>query len=394
MILSDKTEPEIIYGSTFERHLESIWNHRISYPNSDILLFDDDVKGAFRHSKYHPDIASAFSFIIEQFLFIPLGGTFGSITSPSNFEPIARARVHLAEYLSDRRDLLCKYQDIINKVKFADEPTFETKFVQAVKDSIHTGVKCLKKTKFNMFVDDSLFAQVREIITHAMAASIEALYIILGFPETVKRQNALSLDKYFESVCSYERIQLGINVNTRTMSIGLTDKKRLSMLDELSHWHKKRKSFTLMQGVVLCGSLEFWANTSTWFRLIYHQLRSAVNKCLQNCSKIAKNKKEIKELMSDLANTKNLEDFSSKEKFIQKRIAKETYKCQHKAFIDKPMRKELNIMKNILSNPNQFNLEAPIAHIINRHPDFISYGDASLEAAGGFSKDLFWWHIE
>ena len=166
------------------------------------------------------------------------------------------------------------------------------------------------------------------------------------------------------------------------------------MLDELSHWHKKRKSFTLMQGVVLCGSLEFWANTSTWVRLIYHQLRSAVNKCLQNCSKIAKNEKEIKELISDLANTKNLEDFSSKEKFIQKRIAKETYKCQHKAFIDKPMRKELNIMKNILSNPNQFNLEAPIAHVINRHPDFISYGDASLEAAGGFSRDLFWWHIE
>ena len=51
-------------------------------------------------------------------------------------------------------------------------------------------------------------------------------------------------------------------------------------------------------------------------------------------------------------------------------------------------------MKNILSNPNQFNLEAPIAHVINRHPDFISYGDASLEAAGGFSRDLFWWHIE
>ena len=68
-----------------------------------------------------------------------------------------------------------------------------------------------------------------------MAASIEALYTILGFPETKKRQSPLSLDKYFESVCSYERIQLGFQVNTRTMSIALTEKKRLSMLDELSH---------------------------------------------------------------------------------------------------------------------------------------------------------------
>ena len=43
MMLTNETEPQIIYGSTFERHLESIWNLRITYPSSDILLFDDDV---------------------------------------------------------------------------------------------------------------------------------------------------------------------------------------------------------------------------------------------------------------------------------------------------------------------------------------------------------------
>ena len=206
-MLSHQTEPDIIYGTTFQRHLETIWNLRISYPQSDILLFDDDVKGAFRHCKYHPDVASAFAFIISQHLFVPLGGTFGSITSPSNFEPIARARVHLAEFLSDRRDLLSKYKHIIDKVKFSDEPNSETVFVQAVKDAIHKGIIDLKRTKYNMFVDDSLFAQIREIIKHAMAASIEALYTVLGFPEVQKRQDPLSLDKYFESVCSYERIQ-------------------------------------------------------------------------------------------------------------------------------------------------------------------------------------------
>ena len=35
-----------------------------------------------------------------------------------------------------------------------------------------------------------------------------------------------------------------------------------------------------------------------------------------------------------------------------KTIAKEVYKCRHKAYIDKPMRSELNIMKDILSSPN------------------------------------------
>ena len=56
MMLSQTIEPEIVYDTTFMKHLESIWNLRITYPNTDILLFDDDVKGAFRHSKYHPDI--------------------------------------------------------------------------------------------------------------------------------------------------------------------------------------------------------------------------------------------------------------------------------------------------------------------------------------------------
>ena len=59
----------------------------------------------------------------------------------------------------------------------------------------------------------------------AMAASIEALHIILGYPETDIRQNSLSLDKYYESTCSFERIQLDITINTRRMTLALTEKK-------------------------------------------------------------------------------------------------------------------------------------------------------------------------
>ena len=54
--MDNKKEPEITYGTTFERHLTRVWNSRISYPNEDLLLMDDDVKGAFRHTKYYPDI--------------------------------------------------------------------------------------------------------------------------------------------------------------------------------------------------------------------------------------------------------------------------------------------------------------------------------------------------
>ena len=70
------------------------------------------------------------------------------------------------------------------------------------------------------------------------------------------------------------------------------------------------------------------------------------------------------------------------------------YKCREKTFITKVMRAELKLIHRVLAYPKKFSLETPIAHIIQREPDFTSYGDASLEAGGGFIHNVFWWHTE
>ena len=54
-----------------------------------------------------------------------------------------------------------------------------------------------------MFVDDSLFVVTTLTIKYEMIASIEELYIVLGFLNLTARHNPLSLDKYSQSVCSY-----------------------------------------------------------------------------------------------------------------------------------------------------------------------------------------------
>ena len=120
MLMDQKLEPKLVYGTAWDRHLRRIWNLRITYPKEDILLMDDDVKGAFRHSKYHPDIASVFAFIILTKLYIPTGGTFGSTTSPANFEPFARARTFLAEKFSKESDLVEKHWDLLKNVEFSE----------------------------------------------------------------------------------------------------------------------------------------------------------------------------------------------------------------------------------------------------------------------------------
>jgi hypothetical protein len=66
-------------------------------------------------------------------------------------------------------------------------------------------------SEHNMFVDENLIAEIWPIMKLAMAASIKSLLLILGYDKTVKRQFALSLNKYFKhsaptnannSVCS------------------------------------------------------------------------------------------------------------------------------------------------------------------------------------------------
>ena len=39
-------------------------------------------------------------------------------------------------------------------------------------------------------------------------------------------------------------------------------------------------------------------------------------------------------------------------------------------------------------------MEIPVSHIFKKDPDFITYGDVCLEAGGGYSENIFWWHVE
>ena len=73
MMQHPEKSPKIVFGTAFLQHLIRIYNLRISYPNTDILLWDDDVSGAYRIPKYHPNVAGAFAFAVMFWLFVGWG---------------------------------------------------------------------------------------------------------------------------------------------------------------------------------------------------------------------------------------------------------------------------------------------------------------------------------
>ena len=122
---------------------------------------------------------------------------------------------------------------------------------------------------------------------------------------------------------------MGRVLNTRSLGVGITEEKRIKMVTELSNWpHKKRKSFTLLNGVTLLGGLEFWATTSPWARFLYISLRVSVNKCLHNNNLITKDSKKVKEMIKEVSSLYSTCKNDIKEKFTQRKICKEIYECK------------------------------------------------------------------
>jgi len=393
-------EPQIWYGTAFSRHLVRIWNLRISYPNTDILLWDDDVSGAFRLIKYNPEIATAFSAILDKYLCVPVGQVFGGNTSAQNWEGIARAREHLAEHLSspDSAHLIDKHHNILKLIQFSPPPTSSTRFVHATPDHVHNGVfdnnDVPVNTPHNTFVDDNTIADIPSRMKQAMAASAESLFRLMGHPEPTLRRSPLSMEKYYQAMCSFEKKQLGYLINTRTMSVTFSPEKFDSILSTLSNWHDQRRSYTLKEAATLAGSLEFFASVSTWIRFVTTSLKHSILIGLRQNSTIIRNDPQMTAYLQDSSLTANDQDSLLRKNFAFSKIMKKTWDCKQKYFISRTLRQEIKFLIHIFKNRHIFKIFAPISHIIPRHPDFIALGDACLDGAGGFSPTLkYWWFI-
>jgi hypothetical protein len=85
-------KPPITFPSAWQDYLIWLYNLRITYPDKEIYPADDDVSGAFRHLKYHPNVVAMHSYRILEFFAVATGTTFGDCSSPSNWDVVAQAR--------------------------------------------------------------------------------------------------------------------------------------------------------------------------------------------------------------------------------------------------------------------------------------------------------------
>ena len=120
---------------------------------------------------------------------------FGSSVSATSWEPFRRAIEVMTEVFSLRTDLVPKHAVYLAMINLEPPVLPRTKFVRAVPDTINPGVLDehgnQKPIPNWMYVDDCLLASVRRFTLGYLAACIEAIFVLLGAPNTALRQNPL-----------------------------------------------------------------------------------------------------------------------------------------------------------------------------------------------------------
>jgi hypothetical protein len=391
-------EPEIYFGSAFDRHLKYIYRLRISFPRKEIYLMDDDITAAFRQLKYNPNIISAKAFIIGRLLHICTGQNFGDVPSPPNFEPVAKARMSLASRLSMGDMYVPEFERHMEAMTFTPPLTPDTYIVPARPDKFNQGVinpdGSRQPVEYNMYVDDNLYAGVGQAnLRWVSRCSLQAAYLIFGTPNPSQRPDPVDFDKFTREPISYERTQIGYRINTRELTVTIPEEKRIAMLNLLTNtWGPRRRSFQLREAAELLGTLLSLSRVCKWGIFLFCNILQSINEMLSKNARRLINSDEFVQLTQ--AASRHTVD-SSKYRFFASRYAKAIWNAKALTYISTSIREELDFIRQVFADPRTYQWSSPIAHLIQRDADYEVEQDSSLRGAGGVSVTLrFWWTIE
>ncbi|KAI2489264.1 hypothetical protein MHU86_25337 [Fragilaria crotonensis] len=214
------------------------------------------------------------------------GLTFGDNTSPSNWEPVARARQQLAQHYWKNQPAMAmeKAQPFLPPFKFAPPATKTERdaFAVAIRDSLNTGVFDAdgrrRPPTYDHHVDDNMYGDITELMPLAAAASVIALYEILGYPDG-RIPDPISWEK-FESVHGHIRRVIGWDFNTRNLTFALPDDKRQALLSTLKAWRTKT-SCTLLEAAELHGTLADISRANRKGRAMFFGFQNALRRTIQ-----------------------------------------------------------------------------------------------------------------
>jgi hypothetical protein len=398
-------EAPITFGHVKIQLYIDLYNMRIDNPYATILLGMADIKACFRFPRIHPDLTGAFGFMADGLYNLATAMVFGSTTSAPAWEPFRRAIEALSVVYADRPDLVVRHEHYLSMIAWEEpDPTTAIPITRAVPCSINKGNNDARgnRTKLpaRIYVDDAIVLALSKLhMKQVLAALIEAIFVIMGRPDTRVRQCPLAMDKWVELIVSPRQRMLGLIIDTNTLTVGIPPDYVKEVLDLInSTWHSHRRRFTVGEAQRLTGKLGHLAEGAQWvFHLLTHLYSSIAYALAENKRLLAESSPEFRAICLSLK-TGNFpctaKDQAKHVNHAMKKAARLVHHAKFEYNINKTMRQEIEFFREKLHPESNIIWETPIAHIIPRMPTFTAFGDSCLEGAGGYSIPLgYWWHI-
>ena len=388
-------EPELTFASAEMGFMIWLYNLRVSYPDEEIYIADDDVSGAFRLMKYHPNLMAMHTSIQCGHAVVNTGATFGDNTSPSNFDVLGRARRHQsrAAWLSDR-DVEAEVGSFLPELQTADPPTPAevATFCPADRDELNPGVFDELGRRlpppYHMHVDDNLYADVLAYLSRTIYSSVAGLFDILGRPTHQGVPTVLSDDK-FSAWCNHLRKLVGRKFDSRRLTVGITQLKRQALSALLEEW-TQRTTYGLKDIAHLLGTLENHTRCVPWARVHFCVLQNAIRKALHIRHQILVRRYNRQGREIALARELPQVLHSRIGPLIQRERALLLWTTRQAYSVTPDVMACVAHLKAYVDDTDS-PWEVPIGRVIPRNPHFQSRGDASLVGGGACCPGLQFW---
>jgi hypothetical protein len=150
-----------------------------------------------------------------------------------------------------------------------------------------------------MYVDDALMLALNvDYMIMVLAATVEAIFLVMGEPDVAVRQCPLAMDKWFELVIGPQQTMLGLIIDTNRLTIVIPAKYLQEILDLLnSTWHPNQRCFKLSEAQKLTGKLARLAEGASWvFHLISHLYSSIAYALSENKRLLTESSAEFQDI--------------------------------------------------------------------------------------------------
>ena len=145
---------------------------------------------------------------------------FGSTASASSWEAFRQAIEALTKVFANRPNLVIKHKTFMDMLKW-EEIYPSTKLTPTFSCTINCGIMDDAGNQMDLpariYVDDALMLALNvDHMKMVLAATIKAIFIVMGKPDIAVRQCPLAMDKWLELVIGPKQTMLGLIIDTNT----------------------------------------------------------------------------------------------------------------------------------------------------------------------------------